>query len=171
MARLLKPVLIGIAGLLIVVLAISALLPNNVMTSKWVRIHAPKDSILKEVGDLRGWQEWNGLLKDATDIQVNDSVLNWTSPSRGTRNSITVKGNTDLGLSTEISLNNGSPFTSGLSIEIRDSTMDSVQVVWYIVEELRWYPWEKFYGMMAADVKGPLMQESLDRLKMKLEKE
>jgi hypothetical protein len=37
-------------------------------------------------------------------------------------------------------------------------------VVWYIIENLKWYPWEKFYGMMASDMKGPLMQESLRRL-------
>ena len=156
---------------MIVVLAVSALLPNHVMTSKWVRIHSPKDSILNEVKNLNGWQEWNGLLMDASDILVKDSVLSWSSASGGKRNTIMVKGSTDMGLSTEISLDKGRPFTSGYSIEIRDPAMDSVQVVWFIIEELRWYPWEKFYGMMAADIKGPLMQESLNRLKMKLEQE
>ena len=170
MLRLIKPALLGITGLMIVILLISALLPNHVMTSKWVRVHAPKDSILGEVRNLEGWHEWNGLLMNAADIQVRDSSLTWTSTSGGTRNIITIKGSTDMGLSTEISLNNGKPFTSGFSIEKRDPLMDSVQVVWFIVEELKWYPWEKFYGIMAADVKGPLMQQSLDRLKMKLEK-
>jgi hypothetical protein len=42
-------------------------------------------------------------------------------------------------------------------------------VVWFIIEKMKWYPWEKFYGMMAAEMKGPLMQSSLERLKMKLE--
>ena len=74
-----------------------------------------------------------------------------------------------MGLSTEISLHGGEPFNSGFSIEKRDPSMDSVQVVWFIVEELKWYPWEKFYGIMAEDVKGPLMQQSLDRLKKKLQ--
>jgi hypothetical protein len=41
-------------------------------------------------------------------------------------------------------------------------------VVWYIIEDLKWYPWEIFYGMMAADMKGPLMQKSLDDLKQYL---
>ena len=167
--RLLKPLLIGIAGLMSVLLGISSLLPNHVMTSKWVRVHAEKDSILKAVKDLESWKDWNGLLQGASGIAVKDSVLLWTS-ALGTINTITVKGSTDIGLSTEISLNGGRPFVSGFSIEKRDPSVDSVQVVWFIVEELRWYPWEKFYGMMAADVKGPLMQQSLDRFKMKLEK-
>jgi hypothetical protein len=70
-------------------------------------------------------------------------------------------------VSTSISLNRSKYFNSGFSIEKRSS--DSVQVVWYIIEDLKWYPWEKFYGMMAADMKGPLMQESLDRLKSYLD--
>jgi hypothetical protein len=166
--RLLKLFLLGLGGLFIVMLGISFLLPNHVMTSKWVRVHADKDTILKEVKNFQTWKDWNGLLQNATDIDIHDSVLSWKS-SRGTLNKITTKGSTDIGLSTEISLNAAKPFTSGFSIEKRDPAVDSVQVVWFIVEELRWYPWEKFYGMMAADMKGPLMQQSLNRLKLKLE--
>ena len=167
--RLLKPLLIGLAGLTFVIMGISALLPDHVMTSKWVRIHADKDSILREVRNLRAWQDWNGLLAGARSIEVKDSTLTWLSSSGEKKNVIDIKGSTALGLSAEITLQEGKPFTSGISIEKRDPSMDSVQVVWFIVEELQWYPWEKFYGIMAADVKGPLMQQSLDRLKGKLQ--
>ena len=168
--RLLKPLLLGLAGIFIVIFLISSLLPNHVMTSKWVRVLANKDSILHEVLNLQRWHEWNGLLMGATDVHVSDSMMTWISAGSEKRNTVTIKGITSIGLSTEISLHEGKPFTSGFSIEKRDPSMDSVQVVWFIVEELKWYPWEKFYGIMAADVKGPLMQQSLDRLKMKLEK-
>ncbi len=36
------------------------------------------------------------------------------------------------------------------------------------IEDLKWYPWEKFYGIMAGDMKGPLLQGSLDRLRDQL---
>lgn len=169
--RLLKPALLGLSGILIVILAISALLPNHVMTTKWVKVHAPKDSIVSMVSDLKSWPAWNGLLSNATDIKVKDSVLSWNSASQQTPNNVTIKGVTPMGVSTEMSINNAKPFRSGFSIEQKDPAIDSVQVVWFIVEELKWYPWEKFYGMMAAEVKGPLMQQSLDRLKSKLESE
>ena len=168
--RLLKPALLGLIGLSVVILLISALLPNHVMTSKWVRVHAPKEKILSEVKNLGHWKEWNGLLVDARDIQSTDSMLSWKSSS-GNTNIITVKGITPVGLSAEIKLNKARAFSSGFSIENRDPAVDSVQVVWYIVEDLKWYPWEKFYGIMAADVKGPLMQQSLDKLKKILEAE
>ena len=167
--RLLKPVILGLTGLSVVILLISSLLPNHVMTSKWVRVHASKDSILDEVRNLKGWKDWNGLLMGASNVQVSDSTMSWTSAGSDKINTVTIKGSSSMGLSTEISLHEGKPFNSGFSIEKRDPSMDSVQVVWFIVEELKWYPWEKFYGIMAEDVKGPLMQQSLDRLKIKLQ--
>jgi hypothetical protein len=158
--------LIGIAGLLVVMLGFSMLLPNQVMTSKWVKVAQDKDSVIGVVKDLHTWGEWNSLLRGAEGVSVSDSVLAWKSPN-GHQNEIKVTGVEANGVSTLISLNQGNAFNSGFSIEKRSS--DSVQVVWYIIEDLKWYPWEKFYGMMAADMKGPLMQESLDRLKTYLD--
>jgi hypothetical protein len=74
----------------------------------------------------------------------------------------------DKGVSTTLSFNQGRPFISGFSVEKREQS-DSTQVVWYIIEELKWYPWEKFYGMMAADMKGPLMEASLALLKTEVQ--
>ncbi len=166
MNRFFKPVLIGIAGLVVVMLGFSLLLPDQVMTSKWVKVSQDKDSVISVVKDLRTWDQWNSLLSGANGIEVKDSLLNWTSPN-GHQNTIRIHGIEPNGVSASISLNKGRYFDSGFSIEKRSS--DSVQVVWYIIEELKWYPWEKFYGMMAADMKGPLMQESLDRLKTYLD--
>lgn len=169
--RFLKPLLLGLAGLFIVILGISLLLPDHVMTSKWVRVHAQKEQILKEVNDLSSWRDWNGLLKDASSIVTTDSTLSWISSGGVKKNIMTVNGRSAVGLSAELSLQEGKAFNTGISIEKRDPQVDSMQVVWFIIEDLRWYPWEKFYGIMAADVKGPLMQQSLDRLKMKLQQQ
>jgi len=164
MMRWIKPLLIGLSGLGAVLTGISLLLPDHVMTSKWVRTGASKDSVIARVADLRSWPSWNLLLRDAVDISISDSTLSWTS-ARGTRNSVRIDTVNEKGVSTSVTLNASRPFISGFAIEKRDPAEDSVQVVWYIIEELKWYPWEKFYGMMAADMKGPLMQASLERLR------
>jgi hypothetical protein len=166
MNRFYKPLLIGVAGLVVVMLGFSLLLPNQVMTSKWVKVSQHKDSVINVVKDLRTWVAWNSLLTGAAEVEVKDSLLNWATPN-GHQNTIRINGVEENGVSTSISLNRNPAFNAGFSIEKRSS--DSVQVVWYIIEDLKWYPWEKFYGMMAADMKGPLMQESLDRLKTYLD--
>jgi len=174
--RFIKPLLIGLTGLSLVMIAISSLLPGEVMTSKWVMVHNETAPVLAEIRDLRKWPEWNGLLTGVNDFSVDQkpnltdtgSTVSWTD-QRGGKNSLIVTENNEKGLVTTMKMGDGRPIESGFSIEKRQA--DSVQVVWFIIEKLKWYPWEKFYGMMAGDMKGPLMQESLDKLKAKLEKE
>ncbi|HLO79716.1 MAG TPA: hypothetical protein VK166_02090 [Chitinophagaceae bacterium] len=166
MNRFYKPLLIGITGLIVVMLAFSMIMPSRVMTSKWVRVAQDKDSVINVIKDLNTWKDWNGLLGGAEGIRVQDSLLTWKT-SNGNENSIRLESVQPNGVSAPISLNGGKYFNSGFSVEKRST--DSVQVVWYIIEDLKWYPWEKFYGMMAADMKGPLMQKSLDDLKTYLD--
>ena len=165
----------GLAGVLIVLLIVTSLLPNKVMTSRWVLIAADKDSILRTVRDLQGWQRWNVLLQDASDIHISSggaatgsgTLMRWKN-NRGKINLLKVTGLDEKGIVTEMQIDDSRPFTSGFSVEKR--LADSVQVVWFVVENLKWYPWEKFYGMMASQVKGPYMQQSLDQLKVEIQR-
>ena len=159
--------IIGLAGLFIVMLGFSLVLPDHVMTSKWVMVKADQQTIIQEIKNLENWKSWNLLLKDAQNVQVSDSTLNWTSLN-GRGSHLRVDTVNDKGVSTTLSFNQGRPFISGFSVEKREKS-DSTQVVWYIIEELKWYPWEKFYGMMAADMKGPLMEASLALLKTEVQ--
>jgi len=172
--RFIKPILIAFTGLSLVLLAISSLLPGEVMTSKWVIVQGEAAPVLSEIRDLRNWPQWNGLLSGVNDFTVKPkpnpadtgATMFWTD-QRGGKNTLVVTENNEMGLVTTMTLGENRPMESGFSVEKRQA--DSVQVVWFIIEKLKWYPWEKFYGMMAADMKGPLMQESLDKLKAKLE--
>lgn len=171
--KFIKPLLIGFTGLALVLLAISSLLPGEVMTSRWVIIHGESAPVLAEIRNLKQWPAWNGLLTDVKDFSVNQkplltdkgSTIQWTD-QRGGKNSLVVTENNEKGLVTSMTLGTNRAMESGFSVEKRQA--DSVQVVWFIIEKLKWYPWEKFYGMMAEDMKGPLMQESLDKLKARL---
>jgi hypothetical protein len=167
MNRWIKPLLVGIGGLFAVMLSFSLFMPDQVMTSKWVRVANEKDSVIEVIADLKTWPEWNGLLTGAQGISFSDSTVQWTS-ANGKANRIKRESVSENGVSSPISIGGDAYMKSGFSVEKR--TADSVQVVWFVIEELNWYPWEKFYGMMAADRKGPLMQESLDRLKVYLQR-
>jgi hypothetical protein len=116
-------------------------------------VQGDASSVIEEIRNLKNWQSWNLLVKDGQQIQSSDSILTWRY-QQGQFNSIHIDTVNEKGVSTTLILNQGRPLISGFSVERRGQS-DSTQVVWYIIEELKWYPWEKFYGMMAADVKGP----------------
>lgn len=169
--RLLKPFLITLTGLALVLLAVSALLPSRVMTTRWVMVHADKDTVVRGVHDVAGWPEWNLLMENSspepiyTGYSAGDSIR-WKQPN-GVEGRMAIEDWNDKGFSSTLVMGDQRPLHSGFSVEKRQA--DSVQVVWYLIEELKWYPWEKVYGMMASDLKGPLMQKSLDHLKARLE--
>ena len=155
--------------LLLIITGFSALFPSEVMTSKWIMISGQKNDVANSLYDLYRWKNWNDLLVGRSNLTVKtkDSVLSsgdmiyWTSVN-GIPGSIVIKSVDTNGLSMEIVSENELPVFSGISLTQRN---DSVQVVWSIVEKLRWYPWEKVYGMMASDMKGPALQHSLEAFK------
>lgn len=153
----------------LIITGFSALFPSEVMTSKWIMIAGQKNDVANRLYDLKGWQNWNDLVVGRSDLVVKtkDSLANtgdmisWTSVN-GIPGSIVIKSVDTNGLSMEIVSEKDLPVFSGISLTQRK---DSVQVVWSIVEKLRWYPWEKVYGMMASDMKGPALQHSLEAFK------
>jgi hypothetical protein len=156
--------------LLFILMAIfSSFFPDEVMTSKWVMIAGQKETVQKKLEDINTWDSWNLLLKSASPVttsKLKDTLtpgdkISWIA-NNGAQNEIQITEKTIDGIAMDIKLVGEKPIHSGFSIAQRK---DSVQVVWFIVEKLAWYPWEKIYGMMASDIKGPALQQSLDNLK------
>jgi hypothetical protein len=168
--RILKAIAIAFVGLSTVLLAISSLLPGSVMNSRSVMVAAPPDTILAELRDLPSWPTWNLLLQDASQVHTTKSgakgaTLRWHD-ARGGDNAIRLTEDGPDGIVTELRLNGGAPMESGFSLDRRFP--DSMQVHWYVIEELAWYPWEKFYGMMSGGMKEEAMRQSLIRLRDRL---
>jgi hypothetical protein len=100
------------------------------------------------------------ISKSNDRLKVGDKI-NWISTAKS-QNEILITEKSNDGLAMDIKINGDDLIHSGFSLAQRK---DSVQVVWFIVEKLDWYPWEKIYGMMASDMKGPAIQQSLDIFK------
>ncbi|MFM7770237.1 MAG: hypothetical protein ACKO8Q_06725, partial [Bacteroidota bacterium] len=121
---------------------------------------------IQKISNLKNWVKWNGLLANGKNVTYSDSTISWVSSGKKL-NQIKLESISENGVSTPISIQGNDFMKSGFSIE--KTAADSVQIVWFLIEDLKWYPWEKFYGMMAAEMKGPLMQESLENFKRQLD--
>lgn len=175
MNRKYKGLLMVFLVLIGIMLLFSSLFPSSVMTSKWIMIAGQQKNVATALYDLHKWQDWNDLLVGKTDISVEkkdstlhaDDKITWTSIN-GKKSAILITSIQPDGISLDITKPGDLPIQSGFSLAQRE---DSVQVVWFIVERLRWYPWEKIYGMMASDMKGPALHHSLEMFKKQLEQQ
>lgn len=122
---------------------------------------ASSDSLWKIINDLRTWEQWNTVV---TNLAEKDPVY---SENKILAKNITVKWIGEphpVSRMAVIEREKGRPILTGWNVA-KDTGTDLLMVQWMIVVHLRWYPWEKFAGMLYEKSYGEKLSEGLDRLK------
>lgn len=150
---------ISIIGLFLVLCFMSLLMPSTVLVSRAVDINAPVDSIKIYVSDLHQWVHWvKGM--DSKTVNIKSAVEADLSKEQ----QLTIQQVTD---SSVVSIWESKSSSKQIStIHFIASKERNVCIVqWQFVQELHWYPWEKFASFMNDKILGPMMEENLQSLK------
>jgi hypothetical protein len=168
----LKGFLFTIVGLFIMVTLVSLLIPSTVIVARGVAINGDADKVYKEVSNLRNWKHWHPVFKQDS-INVNysaDSGLNsfceWTTNDKINRLQI------DSLLGDRVTIVLSRPGQNNVVNTIRLLPIPgdrSVQVEWRAFVKLKWYPWEKFYGLFIEKTSGDNYENALNSLKEYIE--
>lgn len=161
--RLIKFSLISIAILFVVVTLISLLFPSTVIVSRAININVPKDSIIYLLKDFNGWEKWiSGMeQKSVKIISRTEANLAGTKVLIDTTSSIYAIQSSWQ--------NKRKKMTSVINV-LNDSATQITIVQWQFVQQVKWYPWEKFGSMMNDKILGTMMELNLSRLKSIAEK-
>lgn len=162
---MIKKILIGLIGVIVILLLIGFAMPGKLETSKSISINAPAAYVFEEVNDLEknaGWSYWNNLYKDNMTVAYGDiragvgAYSEWDGPESG-KGSMTI---------TESIPNE--------SVKIDLDFMDQgMAKAWYTLEsegegtkltagfntELGWNPFMRWVGMLLIK---PEMEKSFD---------
>lgn len=170
--RAIKPLIVGIIGLVLVITFISLFIPSAVNTVQAESITASRDSIMKQLTDLHNWKNWQPVFKTLGDsIHINtgaDSLqqATWMQNNRETILQVKETGADFI----RFTLTSGNDLPGDHTILIQPTEVAATsQVQWQAVTHLRWYPWEKFSGIFIEKVSGPGYAEALKSLKEFLE--
>jgi len=168
--RALKLVLISFFILFGVVTAIGLMFPSTVKVSRAVNITASYDTVYKYLNDVKYWKLWMDGADTATLV-----FLSLKTEGPGTVAKIGVSGEVSMLRSTQDSI--FSDWKSGegniqhsVFTLLKDATNNVTTAQWSFEQHLNWYPWERFGSMANDKVLGPIMEQSLDKLKRILEK-
>lgn len=162
--RFLKLALISIVVIVVLLFALSFLLPSHVRVSRAIDISAPAERIMPYVKDLDKWPLWNDVLKDpsitgisvqAEHIKTNRfEIFSIASVKRNWAGNRWVQPD-------------GKEFQS--SFDLTQGQQFTV-VQWYFDFYVRWYmPWEKFGSIIYDKRMGPSLEKSLTQLKALVE--
>jgi hypothetical protein len=168
--KFLKQLLIGLIGLSLVVIAISSFLPSTVRISRGIFIHANPTEVFSTVKDLSTWKDWNPILQDSSVkySRTGAGELQWQY-GNGSTNTVTILQNKGDTIFVNFKLGSGKDFQSGFAFHAFQNDSLKTQADWWIIEKLKWYPWQKFYGIFADRLKGPSLDSGLTRLKQYIE--
>ena len=173
--RLIKAFLAGAIGLFVVITLLSLLIPSKVKVSRTTLINnTTRAKVFEQVSNLSNWKNWHPVFKNS-DGKMN--VI--TEASTGNSSAEIIYGDKSARLvvtsadSNSIKFILQSPGENEIQNELIISSIPqqaNVQVEWRALNKLKWYPWEKFYGIFVDKLTGPGYEAALNELKDYIEK-
>lgn len=161
--RLIKGFIIVLGGLFIFITLLSLFIPSRVMISRGVVIHAPAQMVFAQISDLEQWKKWQPVFKnDSANIRFSSNKAEWLSGNR--KNVFTITQKMSNGISATLTREGENDVLNTIRIlPLNDS--NQVQAEWNVLIKLKWYPWEKFYGIFIEKITGQGYEAALNRLK------
>jgi hypothetical protein len=174
MRRVIKLFITVAAGMFIVMTLLSLLIPSTVSVSRTIIINnaVPAD-IYTQVAKLENWKNWHPVVKDTAALFLPETT------NKDERDTYSIGYNGKISKLVLVAADSGSvkfllQFTGEIYIEneikfIAIPLQQNVQVEWQALNTLKWYPWEKFYGIFVDKLTGPGYEAGLKGLKQYLE--
>ena len=168
--RILKLVLASFFILFAIVTAIGLLFPSKVVVSRAINISTNYDTAYKYLDDAKYWKLW----MDGADT-ASIAFLSAKTAGPGTAIKIGSGGEVSFTRSTADSIytewkSGGGNVQKSVFTLLKDTANSITTVQWSFEQQLNWYPWERFGSMANDKILGPVMEQSLGKLKFVLEK-
>ena len=161
------------AGLFIMITLVSLLIPSNVQVTRGVVVNATAQQVFAQIANLQNWKNWQPVFKSnpltlrfSKDSTTVNSYCEWESGGNQNKFIITAIGENQLTIS--LVRKGENDVVNRLSV-LPLADPGQVQVEWSALTKLKWYPWEKFYGIFIEKISGGGYDEALKSLKFFVE--
>jgi hypothetical protein len=169
-----KSFLFTLTGLFILVTLLSLPIPSVVKVERGVEIHRPAAWVFDEIGNLHNWSQWQPFLRDgaekitfSADSTAINSFCDWER--NGKRNRFVLTRRNEMEVTVALRREGENDVVSTIKV-LPLSDSNSVQVSWVALTKLKWYPWEKFYGIFIEKFTGQGYEDALNGLKQYAER-
>ncbi len=171
--RLFKGFFIVLAGLFVFITILSLFIPSRLTVTRAVVINAKADVVFPEINNLQNWKHWQPVfMADSANIKFNTDVTGLSSScewdSKGSKNKMLITGRQGNTIAASLLREGENDVLNTISIlPLADS--NQVQAEWNVLIKLKWYPWEKFYGIFIENITGEGYEAALNSLKTYVE--
>lgn len=168
--RLIKQIIIGFIGIGTIIFMLSFFLPSRIHVSKSILLRIPKDSVVHSLTQITQWHNWNPLLQDSSAAYnfLGENKVTWKTHNNKTNSVELIQPATDSIIAV-IKTDGVQAFESGFNVTDNTDNTGQTKVDWWIMEDLEWYPWEKFYGLFSESLKESYLENSMQSFKRYME--
>jgi hypothetical protein len=175
--RLIKMFLFVLLGMFAVITIIGLFIPSNVKISRGIIVTADSSKVYKELSDVKNWNKWlpwitadSGAVFQLSPVTDKPgSYFRWKGvkfKSEGTMTIQSIRQNEILVLHDLKDMNKAE---GGFRIRSTGANNNVTEVLWYMEYKLKWYPWERFYGIFADQIIGSAFDKGLEQFKNYIE--
>ena len=136
-------------------------------------VNGSAKKVFAEISILGNWKHWQPVFKNdslrisfSTDSDGTNSFCEWASNGKKNKLIITDRLQDQVMLTLQREGESQVNITIAI-LPLPDS--NSVQVEWNALTKLKWYPWEKFYGIFIEKSSGQGYEDALNSLKAYVE--
>jgi hypothetical protein len=171
--RIIKMFLFVLVGLFAVVTIIGLFIPSSVKISRGIIIHADSAHLQRELGDVKNWNQWfpwitadKGAIVQLSPVTNEPgSFFRWQGVKFKSAGTITLQEINQGEILLLLELKDMNASAGGFRIRTTGTRNEVTEVLWYMEYKLKWYPWERFYGIFADRMIGPAFEMGLEQLK------
>ena len=167
--RLFKGFFIVLSGLFVFITILSLFIPSKLMVTRGVVINAPAGKVFQEISNLQNWKHWHPVfINNSANIMFNKDANGISNScewqSKGKKNKIIITGKKGNVLAATLQRERENDVLNTISV-LPLSDTNQVQAEWNVLIQLKWYPWEKFYGIFIEKISGQGYEDALNSLK------
>lgn len=157
----LKSFLLVILGFMMIISFISWLMPSNVAVIESIAIPADKSKILSLIQVPEQWKRWHpSLMQEGVEVNTSEKEIVWKQDDQQYK--ILFEHKDEKGLRTRL-VHDGE---KDVIIDLFLYEVEGIpQLEWKALHTLKWYPWEKFGGILLKDIVGAGYQQALQNIK------
>jgi hypothetical protein len=163
--KIFKLAIISFVFFFLLITVISLFLPSTIRITKTEEINTSKEAVMQQISDPAKWKEWYPGL-DSAKLFYENGIVTGVVQNEKKQRLIRIIDKKEDEVMIEYKGSGKTKIAGGWKLSAVDS---SITVQWYMISHLRWYPWEKFSGILYERSFSTQMKTGLIRLKDLLE--
>lgn len=164
-------------GMFAVVTIIGLFIPSSVKISRGVIINADSTTVHNELSDVKSWNKWlpwittdSGAIVQLSPVtDATGSYFKWKGLKHQSSGTLTLQQIEPDVIYLTYQLQDMNTAEGGFRLRSSSTVKQETEVQWFMEYKLKWYPWERFYGIFVDHIIGPAFDKGLEQLKTYIE--